>query len=57
MRGCVEDAGVRLLEVIWKINLGWAAELHCAKEGREGKEVRSLVIESFNIAPPPVICN
>ena len=62
-RGCVvEAAGAVRLEVIWKTNLlGWAdAELHCAKEGREGKaEVTSLVIESFNmIALPPLgVCN
>ena len=55
MRGCVKLEAAGRLEVIWKTNLGWAAEVHCAKEGREGgREARSLLIESLSIAPPPV---
>ena len=52
MRGCVPAAK---LEVTWKTK-GWAAGLHCANDGREGRELRSLVIESFSMASF-LICN
>ena len=39
--------GLKLV-LLWKTR-DWAAEEHCAREGTEGKQERSLDVESFNM--------